>query len=145
MHVHGVGIVALTPDTWAAHMEGMSGGIMPLEAQSFTGEAASWLCIGEREACGCCVEGVVSRLECSSIFMLIVLALPDIPHEHIWFMSLGMTDRITISISPSHFTTPSKICTHAETWGFLKEALIQKNDELVVLSHSHYWAVDSGT
>ncbi|KAJ7270343.1 hypothetical protein C8J57DRAFT_1468452 [Mycena rebaudengoi] len=65
-HVHGAGIAALTPDTnpytavvhetWAVRTEGVSGGVVPLEARYFTGEAASRLRIGEREACGCCVE-----------------------------------------------------------------------------------------
>ncbi|KAJ7270377.1 hypothetical protein C8J57DRAFT_1508417 [Mycena rebaudengoi] len=71
-HLHGAGVAALTPDTnpytavvhetWAARTECVSMGVVPLEARYFTGEVARRLRIGEREACGCCVEGVGCRV-----------------------------------------------------------------------------------
>jgi hypothetical protein len=44
-------------ETWAARASEVSASVVPLEARYFTGEAARRLRIGEREACGCCVEG----------------------------------------------------------------------------------------
>ncbi|KAJ7270300.1 hypothetical protein C8J57DRAFT_1605232 [Mycena rebaudengoi] len=71
-HVHGAGLAhhlvntnpytAVAHETWAARTGGVSTGVVPFEARYFTGEAASRLCIGEREAYGCCVEGVECRV-----------------------------------------------------------------------------------
>jgi hypothetical protein len=48
-------ILILILRAWDARTEG---GVVPLEARYFKGEAASQLHIRKREACGCCVEGV---------------------------------------------------------------------------------------
>jgi hypothetical protein len=52
-------ILILMLRAWAACTEGGSGGVVPLKARYFTGEAASRLRIGKHKAYGCCVEGVL--------------------------------------------------------------------------------------